>query len=84
MQRELTKYSAPLVIAVLMTGCGHLTMECVPPTPIPTQLTEPLSPLKEAENSSEVIETHLHNMKQCGACYSRYRGLIEALEARND
>lgn len=59
-------------------------MVCEQPTPIPSQLTEELTPLAEAQTTDAlgVLEVHLSNMQQCGVCYARYQSLVEAINAR--
>ena len=59
-------------------------MQCEQPTAIPAQLTKPLAPLKTMEGAtmSEVMQVQLHNTRQCGVCYVRYKNLVKAVEDR--
>ena len=65
-----------------MTGCGHLTPLSPQCPAIPLELTKPLSPMETAETPQDVPAAYLYNMNQCGVCYIRYNGLVEAVENR--
>lgn len=74
-----------LLLPWALTGCGHTTMVCEPPTPVPEQLTRDLLPLVEApsDDSLAILEAHLENMRRAGMCFASYEALVEAVEARD-
>lgn len=62
----------------LLSACSRLTMQCEPP--IAEELTQPLHPMREADGVDDFMPAYLHNMEQCGVCYSRYESLREAVK----
>lgn len=59
-------------------------MQCEQPTAIPDQLIKPLKPLKtvDAPTMQELMQTQMHNTRECGVCYVRYKNLVKAVEDR--
>lgn len=67
-----------------MIGCAPST-RLQPQCPaIPGELTKPLNELRQADDPLDIPEIYLHNMQACGICYVRYRGLVEAVESREE
>lgn len=62
-------------------------MQCEAPTPIPSQLTKPLSQLREVPSDATIytiMETQKYNAEQCGVCYVRYENLMRAVDQRQE